>query len=290
MLRYLRKAAFLFSVVYIVSLPVAFLVGGILFARPLRSPLTIDSIREGMRDGWSQSFLTDAREIKVQIEPRIKLCATVFGGRSSATVVVLHESGHNRLQALAAAYELWQEGLGVVLIDRRAHGNSDGEARPLYGGETDDIKAIVSQLLANDWCGTSRIGLFGIGDAGTSCMIAAAADPRIDAVAAQNPVLDARDAIQERMSRALGLPPLLVLAQSALAVRGMTLLGGIGMSDLDAPRLLRELAAPTLVMSMGDGAAAGRRTADSLGAPDLEWVEAVDGDYDALAAFFRRAL
>lgn len=290
MLRFLRKAAFAFCVIYLVSLPVAFLVGGILFARPIRTPVSIQAVRENMEPGWSNGFLTDSREVKIQIESKIRLNATVFAGDSSSTVVVLHEAGTNRIQGLAAAYALWKEGLGVVLLDRRAHGNSDGEALPLFGGEVDDLSAVIDEMTSGDWCGSKRIGLFGIGDAGTTCLITAAKDKRVDAVAAENPGLDPNDMVGDRMASAFSLPKMMLFAQSLLAVRGMALIAGIQMSELDASSLISGLEAPTLIGSKGDGSGRALRAFEKVGSGSAEWCDLDAGGYAEIAAFFRRSL
>lgn len=291
MLRYIRKAAFVVSVIYVVSLPVSFLVGGILFARPFREPVGLDALKENLEPGWSHGLLSDSREVKIQVEPRIRLNATVFGGDSSSTVIVLHEAGKNRVQGLSVAYSLWKQGLGVVLLDRRAHGNSDGEARPLYGGEAEDLSAIVDQMLSGDWCGSGRIGMFGIGDAGTSCLIAAAADPRVDAVAAENPGLEADEFIGDQLSSTFGLPKALLIAQSMLAVRGMAVIAGISMSDLDAAALTENLSAPTMIASRGAYGSRAHKTIDKIGSGNAEWCDLdISSGYSEIAAFFQRSL
>lgn len=290
MLRLLRRIAFFACVVYLISLPVSFLVGGILFARPLRERVEIDTLRRSMQDGWHIDFLTDSREVRIPVEPRVRLSGTLFGGDSWAVVVILHQSGRNRIEGLAPAYALWRAGFGVLLLDRRAHGNSDGESRPLFGGEERDLKAVLDGLLANEWCSARRIGLFGIGDGGTTCLLTAALDDRVDAVAAENPSFAASDFVGSRMSAWLGLPSTLLFAQSFLAVRGMAMIGGVDADALEIDARVLGLDAPTLIVGSGENRTLAQRTLSRLGS-GAEYAELESsGGYDALVEFFRTHL
>ena len=287
----LHKLLILAGIAYAVSLPVSLLVGGVLFSRPIRSPVSVDSIREHCDETWTTAFLTESRAVKIKVEPNVRLAATIFGGYASRCVVILHELGDNRTDVLAPAYALWRNGIDVVLVDRRAHGNSDGESQPLFGGEPKDIAALVDQLVNNDWCGTAKIGLFGVGDAGVSCLLAAAADPRIDAVAAEDAVPSAFSYIGARLEGWAGIPSELLFAQTFLAEIGMKFLGGASTADLDVGEPLRGLEAPTMLVNNRDGKrrSLGRQLEPKLVNASIHNASD-DVDYAELAAFFKQNL
>jgi len=290
----IRRALVWAAVLYAVSLPLCFIIGGALFARPIKDPVSLSDLADAVEPDWDRFFLAGLKEVSIQVQPGVLLKATVLGGDSHATVVILHESRKNRLSGLPAAYALWNAGFDVMLLDRRAHGSSDGDLLPLFGGEQADLATVVDQLLSSDWSGTSKIGLFGMGDAGTTCLITAAADPRIDAVAAENPALRAQDFIGAELHSWLLLPQPLLLAQTYLAVRGLCLLGDVEMDQLDATSRIQHMSTPTLLLldSQSDHRRAVQAVHDVLpgGLVDYRERSTQEALYAELVAFFERRL
>lgn len=134
----IKKALKISAYLYGLSLPTAFLVGGAMYARPVKSPMSARALRENLAPEWDTDFLRRSREVKIPVEERVKLTASLFGTDASQTVILLHSSGGNRLEMLPYAYHLWRHNIGVVMLDRRAHGGSEGESQPLFLDETDD--------------------------------------------------------------------------------------------------------------------------------------------------------
>lgn len=292
--RLLRKALFWALVAYAVSLPVSFILGGALFARPVKERVGLTELAEAMDPGWDRTFLSGVREIEVPLGARSRLRATVMGGNSHATIILLHPARQNRLACLPAAYALWQSGFDVVLLDRRAHGSSDGEMLPLFGGELPDLAAVVDFVVDQGLTGSARIGLFGLDDAGTSCLIAAAADPRIDAVAASDPALRAGDFIGDFFASWFHLPRTLLFLQTTLAVEGLLVLSHVERDQLDAEPRLAGLEARVLLLDRaGVGSPDGvREVLEALpaGTAELEWAASADDAVARAVAFFDRTL
>lgn len=292
--RILRRTLFWAGMLYLLTLPLSFIIGGALFARPVKDPVRLGDVVDAMEPHWDRTFLSGVTEAQIFIGPRTRLRATVLGGDSHATVIVLHESRKNRLSGLAAAYALWSGGFDVVLLDRRAHGSSDGDVLPLFGGEQADLTKVIDYVINEGRTGSSRIGLFGIGDAGTSCLIAAAADPRVDAVVAEDPALTAGDFVSSVLHSWFLLPEPLLVGHTFLAVQGLCLIGDVESDQLDASPLLGRLSTRTLLLSNRQTGRSDRVRAvhDALPMGVSEFTEADDqaGLYQRMVSFFDQHL
>lgn len=292
---FIRRTLVLTGIVYALSLPLSFVIGGALFARPTRTPVKLQTLADAMDPSWDRTFLSTAREVRVELAPRVYLAATVIAAGSSATVILWHPSRENRAAMVPQAYSLWEEGFDVVLVDRRAHGSSDGDVQPLFGGEAGDIKKALDALIDGDWCATGRIGLYGRGDGATACLLAAADDERVDAVVGDSPSLSASDFVSVRLADLTRVPAPLLFAQTWLAVRGICFLGGVEVEQLDARSLLPKVEQPVLLLSRRelDGSVQTRRVADRLAATECEVLSADDAaghGVEAVADFFHRAM
>jgi pimeloyl-ACP methyl ester carboxylesterase len=236
------------GVVYAISLPFSFFIGAGMLAKPTRKHFSIDDLRNALPEGASLDFLTDSREVQVQVAEREHWNGTVVGGGGRGTVILLHPFGGNRCDVVEPAYALWQDGFDVILLDRRAHGRSDGDAQPLFGGEGAELAHVVDGIIQEGWTSTRSIGLFGMNDAGTSCLMAAALDDRIEAVAALNPSVNARDFVAASISDWSRLPTAFVVPQSFLALLGAGLVSGVDSSEFDARPVLSRLHVPTQIL------------------------------------------
>ncbi|MEE9608004.1 MAG: alpha/beta fold hydrolase [Myxococcota bacterium] len=112
-------------------------------------------------------------------------------------VATVHGGGGDRRNFLPIVPFLHEAGYPVLLFDCREHGVSDGAGRGigLAFRERHDVSSAVSFLKHER--GLARVAVIGTSMGGASALLAAAADPSIDAVVAENPwtrVLDlARD-------------------------------------------------------------------------------------------------
>jgi pimeloyl-ACP methyl ester carboxylesterase len=101
---------------------------------------------------------------------------------NGAAIVVAPGSGSSRSGALAQAQVLADAGYGVLVYDPRGHGGSGGSAMDLGWAGDADIRGAVDFLAAT---GARRIGALGLSMGGEQALGAAAADDRIEAVAAE---------------------------------------------------------------------------------------------------------
>jgi uncharacterized protein len=104
--------------------------------------------------------------------------------RTGDAVVVLHGAGSTREAVLDHAAMLNRAGLGVLALDLRGHGESQGPRNEFGWGAEQDVIAAVDWLVARPEV-TGQIGVLGLSMGAEVALTAAALDPRIDAVAAE---------------------------------------------------------------------------------------------------------
>src|SRR5216684_1536392 len=162
------------------------------FLHPVRRELSPDLIREA--DSAFSQIGTHREDFDVRAADGVllrgwKVRAVKPNGN---WVLVFHGVADNRAGVVGQAQLLLQAGYGVVMMDARAHGASDG-AMATYGWlERDDSKAAVDVLEATE----HPRHLFALGEsmgAGIALQ-SAAAEPRIEAVVAEAPFANLREA------------------------------------------------------------------------------------------------
>lgn len=101
---------------------------------------------------------------------------------NGGAVVLAHGDAANRGQLLPEAAALARAGFGVLLVDLRGHGASDGTMTTLGDRERLDVDAAVAFAAGKP--GVRAVGVLGFSIGGLAALDAAAGDPRIRAVAA----------------------------------------------------------------------------------------------------------
>jgi uncharacterized protein len=114
----------------------------------------------------------------------VELSAWYIPSRNEAAVVLKHGSGSTRTATIRHAGVLADHGYGVLMVDARGHGRSDGEGMDIgwYGDQ--DTAAAVDFLTRQGGIVPTKIGVVGLSMGGEEAIGAAGADPRIGAVVA----------------------------------------------------------------------------------------------------------
>ena len=107
-------------------------------------------------------------------------------------VILFHGVSDNRVGDLGVADFLLHAGYGVVMMDSRTHGESEGEIATYGWKERYDVRNIITSL--EDTEHPRCIFAFGVSMGGGIALQAAALDPRIAAVAAEAPFSSFREA------------------------------------------------------------------------------------------------
>jgi dienelactone hydrolase len=127
----------------------------------------------------------DYRDVTFETADGVSLSGWFVPSGNGAALVVRHGAGSTRTATLDQAGVLGRDGYGLLLVDARGHGLSEGRGMDLgwYGDQ--DIEAAVDFLAGQPGVDPARIGLLGLSMGGEEAVGAAAADPRIRAVVAE---------------------------------------------------------------------------------------------------------
>nr|MBO2476393.1 alpha/beta hydrolase [Bacillota bacterium] len=129
---------------------------------------------------------------------------------SSSTIIMAHGYTSNRLSPSLPALELARAfvdaGFNVLMFDFRNSGESEGDVTTLGYHEVKDIYGAVDWLKSEKPAQAQRIGLIGFSMGATTAILAAANEPRIEAVVADSPFSDLRDYLSVNMPVWTGLP------------------------------------------------------------------------------------
>jgi alpha-beta hydrolase superfamily lysophospholipase len=106
---------------------------------------------------------------------------------ATAGVVAVHGAHADRREFLRHVPLFHAEGYPVLLFDCREHGTSDGARRGISLGVRESEDVIAAVAWARRVRGLARVAVLGTSQGGASAILAAAADPRIDVVVAENP-------------------------------------------------------------------------------------------------------
>jgi alpha-beta hydrolase superfamily lysophospholipase len=167
-------------------------------------------------------------------------------------VLLFHGVSDNRIGDLGVADFLLRAGYGVVMMDSRAHGESEGDLATFGWKERHDVRNVVGPLEDNEH--PQCIFAFGVSMGGAIALQAAALDSRISAVAAEAPFSSFREASYDYagfhrspwLGRILFRP---VVEAGFIATRRMA---GFWPSDVSPEKSVAQRAFPILLISDGD--------------------------------------
>jgi alpha-beta hydrolase superfamily lysophospholipase len=217
-----------------------------MFLQPIRRPLPADLLKQ---TDVTLSLIGAHRE---DLDVRAPDGVSLRGWKVRAAkpngdwVLAFHGVGDNRLGVLDHARILLMAGYGVVMMDSRAHGISEGPMATYGWRERDDTRAVVDALEKAE----HPRHLFALGESmgGGIALQSAAIEPRIEAVVAEAAFADLREASYDyaglrrspllgktlfapgtwtmiwRAQRLAGLPAADVSPQKAVAARAFPVL------------------------------------------------------------------
>ena len=167
----------------------------------------------------------------------------------SPTLIFVHGIGSVRSgnNAVELASRLVERDFNVLLFDLRGHGSSDGDKASGGYFERWDVLGAFDYLLELG-IDSHRIGLIGFSMGASASILAAADEPRINAVAVDSAFADASDLIAREAARATPFPswltPLFIPASNLIAKS----IYGIDIGSLVPERAVSQLDFPVLVI------------------------------------------
>lgn len=173
----------------------------------------------------------------------IRLRGWYVPSRNRAAVVALHGTGSSRLGVAGHARLLARHGYGVLALDLRGHGESDGRSTSAYWKNDEDMDAAVEWLAARPEVDPARVGMLGVSHGAEVSLRTAARHDAVRAVVSEGAMGGPADA------RAAGAS-LPVLAQLG-ALFGLSILLTGETVTPDAELVERIAPRPLLLISAG---------------------------------------
>jgi dipeptidyl aminopeptidase/acylaminoacyl peptidase len=127
----------------------------------------------------------DYESVTVRTDDDVDLAAWWVPGENEAAVVLLHGAGSTRTAVLDHAEVLASHGYGVLLLDARGHGGSDGRGMDFGWYGERDVAAALDFLGDRPEVSPDRLGVVGLSMGGEEAIGAAGADPRVRVVVAE---------------------------------------------------------------------------------------------------------
>ncbi|WP_164519674.1 alpha/beta hydrolase [Nocardioides ferulae] len=124
-------------------------------------------------------------DVRLPTADGVDLAGWWVPSENGGAVVLLHGAGSTRTAVLDEAGVLADAGWGVLLLDARGHGESEGSGMDFGWWGESDVAAALDFVAAQAGVSAERIGLLGLSMGGEEAIGAAGADDRVRAVVAE---------------------------------------------------------------------------------------------------------
>lgn len=124
--------------------------------------------------------------------------------QSKMCVVLVHGGGRDRRAWLRHVPFLVKAGYGCILFDMRDHGLSGGPSRGLMFGLKERYDLLAVCAYARERLGFKHVAAMGTSIGGSTVIMGAALDPKIDVVIAENPLLTAAHLQDKHIQKMFG--------------------------------------------------------------------------------------
>lgn len=232
--------------------------------------------------------------VTLETQDGLNLAAWYIPSQNRAAAVVVHGYKNTRSDVLAIAEILAKNGYGVLMIDLRAHGESDGETLSMGLYEVFDVQAATDYLLARPDVDDNRIGAVGISMGGSIVLLSAAQNADIQAVVSESAFASLEDEVPAATANT-GLPFFLAPLIQRFAEQSV----GFNSNEVSAINHIAAISPrPVLILQGGKDLIvspdSGQRLFDAAGEPRELWFEPDLGHcgfpYDLTEEYERRVV
>jgi dipeptidyl aminopeptidase/acylaminoacyl peptidase len=151
-------------------------------------------------------YQLEPQDISLKTADGLTLSAWYLPSQNHAVVIVQHGYKSNRGEMLDEAAVLVKHGYGVLLIDLRGHGKSEGQLILFGKNEVQDVDAGYQFLLKQPDVDPERIGILGNSMGGAISILYAAQNPKIRAVVTDSAFSSLDDTVSASLHYFTGLP------------------------------------------------------------------------------------
>jgi len=137
----------------------------------------------GVPTDWGVPY----EDVALETDDGLVIRGWYLPSQNNSAVILLHSVAANRLGTRELALMIARHGYGVLMIDLRAHGESEGDLLTFGGDEYLDVSAGVDYLQARREVDAERIGVMGLSLGASVSILSAAQDTRLAAVVADAP-------------------------------------------------------------------------------------------------------
>jgi dipeptidyl aminopeptidase/acylaminoacyl peptidase len=166
----------------------------------------------------------------------------------AATVVVIHGVKKNRTDVLRAGLALRRAGFNVLLLDGRAHGNSEGRFVTYGFYERQDVEASIQWLIDEQGVNPNRIGLAGESMGAAISLQVAAQNPNVRAVWADSPFASLRRVTEEFVRRVTHLPDIVLSPMLWTTIQMANYRGKFDVESVDPLKLAVQIKCPVFLV------------------------------------------
>jgi uncharacterized protein len=202
-----------------------------------------------------------------------------YPSQNGAAMLLLHGYRSNHTMMVPIANMLVQHGYGVLMIDFRGHGLSEGNEVTFGKKEVLDADAAFQYLQGQPGIDPLRIAVLGNSMGASTAILYGAQNPRIRAVIAQSPFASMKDIIRVNTKRSLPVPPILLTPFVELWVQNRL---GTSIASIAPIQQIHSISPRPVFIMMGGkdimtDPRSGQRLIDAAGEPKILWYDAEVG-------------
>lgn len=212
--------------------------------------------------------------LELETQDGYRLAAWYIPSQNRSAVIMTHTYKGDRTVMLKRAQMLARHGYGILLLDLRTHGESEGELITFGLQEVQDIAAAYLYLLTRPEVDANKIGALGCSMGGTVALLSAAQNRGIKAVVSESTYATLQDAIPSAIAN-VGLPPVLF---APIVEWFAERIGDFDASKVSAMDHIREISPrPVLLMQGGKDLVvipeSGQQLYEAAGEPCQLWFD-----------------